>query len=374
MEHVSEDEKIILIEDDTVVQRLVETGITTMGLPFESYADPGEGVEAIRRERPALVILDIELPGFNGFEACRRIREFAGTELPIIFLTVKADTKSRLKGFNLGAVDYIPKPFDLKELIARIKVQMKGKRMVDELRREKLVLEMHDAARREMTDLLVHDLKTPLTNLGGTLAMIRTDPAFANSEYRRLIANSGSTAELMLLMLNDILDANQSDSDGKLMAANFELFDVQETIRTLHSILEPKMLAYGITQEISVDPELRRFNSDPSLLLRILMNIFANAIKVSAKGSQVSLHARVDGKNALFEIADRGPGIPEEELGRIFEKFVRLDNGISRRRGNGIGLYFCRLAAKALGGRVWAEGRDGGGSVFFLELPITSSK
>jgi two-component system sensor histidine kinase/response regulator len=360
--------KVLLIEDDPIVLGLVQTALGSGGFQVTTCATAAEGARLFSQNPPDLVILDIGLPDGSGLDLCKTLGLGLTIDTPFMFLTARDDLQSRLAAFAAGAHDYVLKPFAVDELLARVKVQFHIKQLHDDLSRKNYDLELANRARQDVTDMIVHDLKTPLTSIMGTLGLITARGLIPEGSQSKLVESAGAAADFMLLMVNDLLDVGRAEKAGlKTELAPLELEPFFEKIRRLFA---HRLERGGKTLAVRVAPGLERLTTDHILLFRILVNLIANALKISPPGGAVEVEAAREESGFLFRVLDRGPGIPDAMKKAIFEKYsTQQPKSLSEDGGTGIGLTFCRLAVQALGGRIWAEDRPGGGSVFLVRLP-----
>ena len=223
--------------------------------------------------------------------------------------------------------------------------------------------------REDLTNMLVHDLRSPLTVIMGTLALMdRAKP----EDFAQLRTMAQHNSERILKMVNELLDISKLES-GQLILHPTNV-DVAALLNEVSARFAPLATEAAITLESEIAPALPAISADSEILQRVLSNLVDNAIKFTPDGGRIRLAARCeapDGPNALLlSVSDSGPGIPLEAQGRIFEKFKQAGNTPGRRRGTGLGLAFCRLAAEAHGGRIWVESTPGHGATFTIALPL----
>ncbi|MBI3551317.1 MAG: hybrid sensor histidine kinase/response regulator [Elusimicrobia bacterium] len=365
--------KILVVEDDIAIQGFCQTVLESAGFSVKSVSTATEGLKSFQEDTPDMVILDIGLPDGNGLDLGKKMGLGPECAVSFLFLTARQDLNTRLDCFQSGAQDYIQKPFAVEELLARVKVHLKVKKSHDELVKRNYELELRQRARQDLTDMLVHDLKAPLTSIKGTLELIKARGLISDDAYKNLLEYAGTAAEFMLLMLNDLLDIGQAATVG--LKAEIGPADMTFIFDKLGALFEGRARKLGVTLERQIAADSKTLDTDQNLVFRILANLIQNALKVSDKGGKVQLSAsRKDGV-ARFTIADRGPGVPSKDKERIFEKYTTTSRKIvSTDSGSGVGLTFCRLAAAALKGKVWVDDRPGGGSLFMLEFPIPAAK
>jgi len=360
--------KILIVDDNPTIRAIAAAALQRAGDQTLPAATGQEALALFSKEKPDLVVLDVELPDAVGYDVCRAMRA-EDQDVPVLFLTAHVSLSSRLKGFEAGGQDYIPKPFSTQELRARVHAHLELKHKQEELSRKNCELELQDRMRRDMEDMIVHDLKSPLAAIQATLGIIRQSGLIADSDYRRLLDTSERAAGRLLLMINDLLDVSKAEAGG--LRAEFQEVEVCKVLEGAGELLRPMALRCNTKCSVSCPPSIGTIHTDQSFLFRILVNLVSNALRFSRAGDEVLLECARDGKSVRFSVSDRGPGIPDKFKSKVFEKFVQLKKGrMTIQQGTGIGLAFCRLASQAMGAKIWVEDREGGGSRFVLELPV----
>jgi len=215
--------------------------------------------------------------------------------------------------------------------------------------------------------MIVHDLKAPLASIKGTLELSMKHGLITEPAYKNLMTSAGTAADFMLLMLNDLLDLGQAEQASlvpELAPVNLEIL-----VSKLQTIFQGHCRAREVRLDTRVAPEAVLLQTDANLLFRILVNLVSNAIKASPHKEAVTLEVALPQGLPRLTVADRGQGVPNDRKSRIFDKYATGNP----RQGTGIGLAFCRVATQALKGKIRVEDRPGGGSLFIVELPPSSS-
>ncbi len=363
---------ILVVEDDIAIQGFCQTVLESAGFRVNAVATAADGFESFKKDPPDLIVLDYALPDGNGMDLAKKMGLDGKKSIPFLFLTARQDLKTRLECFQLGAHDYIQKPFAVEEVLARVKVHLKIKSSYDEVANKNYELELRERARQDLTDMLVHDLKAPLTSIQGTLELITARGLISGDAYKNLLSYAGTAAEFMLLMLNDLLDIGQASSSVGLKVEKSET-EVSALFDKLVALFAGRTQKLGVALEPQLESAAMTVVTDRNLVFRILANLIQNALKVSPKGEKVLLLGAERDGLARFSVADRGRGVPAADKERIFDKYTTTAKRNMMESGSGVGLTFCRLAAKALDGKVWVEDRPGGGSVFVLEVKCLAS-
>jgi two-component system sensor histidine kinase/response regulator len=360
--------RVLVVEDDPVIQLYCREALERGGFTVDSCGTVAEA-RALLERKPELLVLDLNLPDGNGLELMREVQK-RGHAPPILFMTAAGDLKTRLDCFQQGAQDYLLKPFHADELLARVKVHLHIKKSHDDLRRRNDELELIARARQDMADMIVHDLKAPLSSIKGTLDLIVMHGLISEQGYASLLENAGSAADFMLLMLNDLLDVGQAQETG--LKPEIAPFEVPALFKKLSALFSGRCRQTKVELRFRAGADARLLASDQNLIYRLAANLIANAIKASPRGAVVEVEALLAGGRLRLSVSDSGKGVADAEKQTIFEKYVTVSRKTEELySGTGLGLTFCRLAAQALKGRIWVEDRDGGGSRFILELPFS---
>jgi len=364
--------KILVVDDNAQNRELARATLDDEGYEVVLANDGAEALLAFEREHPDCILLDVRMPGLDGFAVCTRIRTLPeGADVPIVFLTALRDVDTFDQALRAGGDDFLTKPVRPTELLVRVQAALKLRRMSADLR------ETYDLVRRQRDDLMrlqlqkerlssfvVHDLKNPVGAMdlhAQVLLADRTLPQKARDAAEHIRSDARS---LMRLILN-LLDISKSE-EGKLAPRRAEL-DVAALAReALESVrLRAQLAGVSIAAELPATP----FRVDPDLLRRVLENLFDNAIRHTPKGGKVELSSRLEPGHLSLALRDTGPGVPPELRERIFDPFLQVEVGQRAVSGRGLGLTFCRLAVEAHGGKIWVEDAAPGAR-FCIEIPL----
>ena len=359
--------KIILVEDDPHNRALAQEILAAAGHEVRACATAAETLKTFQQWRPDLFLLDIGLPDGNGVDLCQSLKEAGALGIPFIFLTGQGEIATRVACFSAGAQDYVQKPFAAAELLARVNVHLGVKKDRETLVEKNRELELRARVRQDLMDMVVHDMKSPLASIKGSLEIIRAQGMISEEKYRFLLANAEHAADLTLLMLNDFLDINQAQQVGiKAVKEEVEVAPVFSKLTALFSgRCEKKKVKLACVLAKGGKTAL----TDRNLLFRVLANLLSNAVKISVPGQEIELAWSRKKGTDRFIVSDRGPGVPDESKLQVFEKYTSMiRNSQIVESSSGIGLAFCSVAAKAIGAKIWVEDRPGGGSLFILEL------
>ncbi len=365
---------VLVIDDNAENRALARATLEDEGYRAVLASGGEEGLQAFERERPDCILLDVRMPGLDGFAVCERIRALpGGGDVPIVFLTALRDLDTFDRAQSSGGDDFLTKPVRPTELAMRIQAALKLRRVSSELR------ETYDLVRRQRDDLMrlqlkkerltsfvVHDLKNPVNSMDLHAQVLLREEGL--SERARRSADSiRSEARALLRLVLNLLDISKSE-EGRLLVRPSSV-DLPALLAEVASAHRVDAEACGVRLEHAAS--VGRVTADPDLLRRVLENLLDNAIRHAPEGSVVRLDARAGEADVEIRVADQGSGIAPELRERVFDRFVQVDardRPAASRAGRGLGLTFCKLAVEAHGGAIGIE--DGApGAVFCVRLP-----
>lgn len=362
----------ILVIDDTLQNRLLaEAQLEAEGYVVTSAENGAEGLALLAREAFDLVLLDVMMPGIDGFETCRRLRKLPnGAEIPVLFLTASHETAIHERAIESGGDDFLRKPIERTELLLRVRSLIRITRLQVAIRRERDALVRLQEQKDLLTALLVHDLKNPLSSVIANTQFVLDNPEV--DDRQSALEDVLSAAEAIHQMVMNLLDIGRAE-DGAL-APSLEEVDVARLFTDLQSYSRRRLALRR--QELRVSDLARSpktIRADASLLSRMLQNLLDNSTKYTPVGGTVHLEAEVVDEAFRLSVRDTGPGIPLDQRARIFEKYGQVEGRVAR-DSRGLGLVFCRLAAEAHGGKIWVEESHPHGSVFVIEMPLRTKE
>jgi signal transduction histidine kinase len=364
---VTEQPASILIVDDTIENlRLLAALLGERGFEARPVRSGAEALEAAKHAAPDLILLDITMPGMDGYETCTRLKSMPGlADVPIIFITALGELADKVKAFEVGGADYITKPFQIEEVLARVRVHMALRKAQVELAQNYDRLRSLEQLRDELIHMVVHDMRSPLTVVLAQLQFIHDDISGVVAEpVMKDLDAAIQAAGVINRMANDLLDVSRME-EGKL-PLNRQATDLAQLARAVQTAISGWQR--GRTMDVDA-PGPVPADCDPEIVRRVLENLVSNAIKHTPEDGTITI-ALTPGSPSRVAVMDRGPGVPAQARDRIFEKFGTLATRQSQTyHSAGLGLAFCKLAVEAHGGRIGIDDRDGGGSVFWFELP-----
>jgi CheY-like chemotaxis protein len=361
----------ILIVDDTPANLgvLVET-LGEAGYQLMVAEDGEEALAQTERTLPDLILLDVMMPGIDGFETCRRLKQRAATrEVPVLFMTALNETTDKVKAFAAGAVDYITKPIEHEEAMARVQTHLTLRRLQRELRSQLTVKE-------RFMRIAGHDLRNPLCLIimAGELArrqLARGEPAGAAPEaLARYVDNIAQSAMQMRRIIDTFLEIRPSTPGDATSRVDLGLLAAAIARQHEHAA-ERKQIA--LATELA--ERLPLAQCDAAHAYQACSNFTSNALKFTPPGGRVTIRTRVRASGVVrVEVHDSGPGVPAHERGQLFREHAQLSpRPTAGEESNGVGLAIVKHLIESQAGAVGAEFPVSGGSVFWFELPAPSA-
>jgi signal transduction histidine kinase len=377
----------VLVADDEPINREVLTGALQAEFQVSAVPDGEHCLAALRQGNVDLLVLDIMMPGLSGYDVLSRMREEGLLErTPVIVLSAKSSPQSVVKGLELGASDYLGKPFHREELLCRIRTQLQilaQRRLLEkEIREKSQALRTAERASYVKTQFLAnmsHEIRTPINGILGFATLGAEDGAADPNEQRELFANIEQCTSRLLKVVDDIFDLTKIESrELEFVIAECDPGRILAEVRRRWA---PQAREKGLELTVEQTSELERpIWSDARRLEQVIDCVVDNAIKFTPQG-RVTVHGRRVRHQALgtefIEVAvtDTGIGIEDAKIDEVFIPFLQAD--ISMRRsygGTGLGLSLARLLARMLGGDVTVESELGRGSTFTITVPVDSRR
>ncbi len=348
----------ILVVDDDADNRLgyVEL-LRDAGYRVREAPDGAGCLQAVEQRPPSLILLDVSMPGLDGFETLRRLRAGAHRDVPVILVTgQRVDAESVGAGLALGAEEYLQKPVRPAELRARIRALL----TIAAARREL------EALKRDQTAMLVHDLKQPLAVIALRAEFIEdveTDPEMQQSAHAIRAA-----CRQMEALINSVLEMSRVDAGQMtLQCAPAALGAVvAETVAEMRDLAVRR----GVVLAVHADP-VAEATLDRAKVVQVLQNLVGNALKFTPAGGRIDVSVRGGGGEVIVAVEDSGPGLSDADPGELFDRWHQTKAGRAR-GGTGLGLAIARAIVEAHGGRIGAGARADGerGARFWFTLPL----
>jgi signal transduction histidine kinase len=329
-----------------------------------------EAWEKIESGKPDLLILDLMMPDLDGWELCRLVRRSQTkeiTEIGILMLSARAMPEDRVYGLEIGADDYLTKPFSLSELVLRVEKLARKRKSVNELKEE--MESLQSSMHKKETDLkrVVHDLKNPLLSIGASAKrMLRRSQ---DEEELKILGMIYDSSVRLTGWIDDTLSSNKLEAEIKEV-------DIQQLIQQVVNLLKETSEEKKIEICFDSSASIPHISCHEQLMFRTIENLLNNALKYTPAGGKVDVTITPylqwkEGGFVEISVKDTGVGILEDEIDRIFEPFYRGRNHLNQ-AGAGLGLSFAKQAVELHGGKILVQSEPRKGSTFSILLPVKS--
>jgi two-component system, sensor histidine kinase and response regulator len=361
---LQESKSSILIVDDTQENlKILDAILQHAGYNISTHVDGLSALDYIKTSKPDLILLDVMMPQMDGFEVCEKLKSDPDTKnIPVIFLTARSSLDDLLKGFRVGGIDYIKKPFRKDELLARVSSHI-------ELIRTKKLLEESNHTKDLLFSVIAHDLKN---NIGGSVSWLRIlddadsqmPPEQQKDIIRTVLENSESTMHLM----ENLLDWARDQRDA--ISLN------PESLNILDIIDESALSCSGLIKKkkIIIENKLKSEDicyCDRNTLKTIIRNLISNAIKYSKENGKITISGESNNNVLCISISDEGIGMDKDTVNLLFSDVkISSKTGTSGEKGTGFGLKLCKQFIEMNKGNIGVKSEPNKGSTFFFTIPI----
>jgi signal transduction histidine kinase len=361
---------VILIVDDVMENiRLLKNLLQDIG----QIVFARNGLEALaqaERHAPHIVLLDVIMPDMDGHETCRRLKANPHTaEIPVIFVTANDAESDEAQGLALGAIDYITKPYAPAVVRARVRNHLELVRAHSEVRQFKEKLEASERARRQWVADTSHELRTPITILNAHLEAIRDGVIQISDEEVSLLLETVRSMEKLVADLHDLARA-----DAGAQAFYFAEVDLGAMLQEIRDGFAPQFARQSLECRFENLDCTVVLPADRQRLAQAVSNLLGNSLRYTDAGGQVLMALSEEGDAIVVRIEDSLPGVPDEALPMLFDRFYRVDGSRNRASGgSGLGLPICQAIVQAHGGQIAVRASELGGLCVEIRLPKTRS-
>ncbi|WP_298652988.1 hybrid sensor histidine kinase/response regulator [uncultured Proteiniphilum sp.] len=365
--------KILIVDDIPANVWLLKVMLEQSGLQVFTAENAEEAFNRLTKEKIDLILLDVLMPDVNGFELAERLKNNPDyQEIPIIFLTALNTPADIVKGFHLGAGDFISKPFNKEELLVRVRHQLTLLEAKRTIQRQTAELKKTIAGRDALYSVIAHDLRLPISSLKMTLNVLilkMEEQQIGGREILEMIQSANEISEQLFTLLDNLLKWTRSQL-GKLEAIpqDINLAELAEGVVEVFSMI-------AATKKIKIN-----FQSSPvgdtgifvdiDMIKTAIRNLLSNAIKFSYSGSEIDVVVESDEREVFLSVIDRGCGISPHDQGKLLDVTTPYTTfGTGHESGSGLGLLLVNEFMKLNNGRLFFKSEEGEGSTFSFALP-----
>ncbi len=371
---------ILIVDDDDIIIDGLQALLDGEGYDFVGTTEGAQALNIVREQKIDLVLLDILMPGMDGLKVCAALKRDERTKnIPVLMVTSLTGKSDRLMAMESGADDFLTKPVDGTELLIRVKSLLRIKAYYDELiisnneiREKNVKLEQLEKAKNDLTQMIVHDLKGPLTAIVGNIDLALYEMGEENSEQMKHIITAGENCRDLQGMIDEILAITRLE-EGKMLLKVVPS-DLADITRYIMDSFCQQTEDEKISIKFDIGTGLSGLEFDPSIIRRVLFNLIDNAVRHTPQGGSVEIQLKnmPETGEVSWSIWNSGKGLPEEYHEKIFEKYEQVAH---RKSGifpgkSGLGLPFCKMAIEAHHGELTLESGDfSNGARFTFTLP-----
>jgi two-component system sensor histidine kinase/response regulator len=369
---------VILIVDDRPMNLNVLMGfLENVGYKVLIAVDGEGAIEQAEYAQPDVILLDVMMPGIDGFETCKRLKANELTHrIPVIFMTALSDVTDKVRGFEVGAVDYVTKPLQQEEVIARVNTHLMIHRQQKQIRylmeQDRIQYENLSYMKDQLLSTASHELKNPLASIMLSIDILRrTLPSEDLKTLERLNLIQQS-AHYMRDLISNLLDMARLETQAEVQRVDVS---VKELIKEGLN----RQIQFATENGITLVGKLPDYDTvihcEPFQIDQVIQNLLSNAIKYTPSGRQVEVKTETDEHNVYVEVQDQGIGIPQPDLPYIFDKFYRVRTTEHRAvTGTGLGLSIVREIIRQHHGEIFVDSHPGVGTTFRFSLPLKNNR
>ncbi len=360
---------VLVVDDNKDNLKVVSNFLKNEGYQI-ALAINAEDAGKILEDTPIdLVLLDVMMPGTDGFAFCRQIKKkkrFA--DLPVIFLTAKTDTSDLVEGFEAGGVDYITKPFQKKELVARVNSHVELAIAKNRIREQAEEIKKINRTKDRLYSIIAHDIKSPFSNISmliSTLAEGYLEPG--SEEYEEILQSINRSTQETYALLENLLQWTRSQTGD--LEVDPEILNMKELANRAFRFSELNAKNKHIDLKMEMEDTLP-VHADRNMMQSVIQNLVGNAIKFTPEGEKVTIKGEQEDEQVVIQVVDTGVGISEENMKKLFVDRGQLTTrGTNDEKGSGLGLLLVQTFVEQNGGKIEAKSKPGEGTTFTLTFP-----
>lgn len=371
MEIKKSDYTVLIVDDVDANVLLLKLLISKAGYKILTATNGQEAIKLVEENNPDLILLDIMMPIMDGHEVAKKLKEMPDkANIPIIFLSALSSTEDIVKGFKLGAADYITKPFNKDELLTRINHQVDLIHAKKTIVQQTIELKKTIQGRDKLYSVIAHDLRSPIASIRMVMeVLINGIPKEAlEPEMYDLLIMANRLTDDSFNLLDNLLKWTKSQT-GRLNTVFQDDVHIMDLITGVVDVMRGVAKLKNITVNLH-GTTTRTARLDIDMIKTALRNIMSNAIKFSYDNSTVDVSVKEEESRVIIEVKDQGAGINKEKQKLLFKTDTHFTSfGTGNEEGSGLGLLLCNEFVKRNGGTLWFTSEEGKGSVFSFDIP-----
>jgi len=365
-----QDFSILVVDDNKENLKVVSNFLKTEGYQIALSLDADDALNILKENKIDLILLDVMMPGTDGFTFCRQLKKNDQLkDIPVVFLTAKTETSDLVEGFGVGGVDYITKPFQKEELIARVNNHVALAHAKNQVIKQAEEIQKINRTKDRLYSVIAHDIKSPFANISMLISSLAEGYIDTGSEeYNEVLQNiNSSTQETYTLLINLLQWTRSQTGDLEL---SIEEITAESLISSVVRFMGQQAAKKQIDLSYSVSEGLT-MKADQNMMKSVLQNITGNAIKFTKPGGKVFLNAFQKQDRLIIEVKDNGIGISKENIKKLFvDKGQLTTRGTNDEKGSGLGLLLVKEFVQRHNGNINVESTEGEGTTFTLCFPV----
>jgi two-component system sensor histidine kinase/response regulator len=360
---------VLIVDDNSNNLKIIAITLRELNYRLVIATNGQSAIEMVEKTRPDLVLLDIMMPGMDGYETCEIIKSKKENEnIPVIFLTALNEKANIVKGFEVGGVDYITKPFNKEELISRVETHLELKFTQDALKKNTKYLSDLNSLKDKMFSVIGHDLRSPLGSVKMTLEFLsETISQASHEELQTTVDFLLKTTNEAFGLLDNLLGWGRSQSGN--ISINKEKIDLADLVNSVYLLHKKNIIAKNI-EFVNNVLKGTTICADLNTITSVFRNLLSNAIKFTPNYGSIIISSVKLENSIRIEVKDTGVGIPIENIPKLFDSSQHLTTyGTNSESGSGLGLNLCNDFVKLNNGEISVESEIGKGTSFYIEIP-----
>jgi two-component system sensor histidine kinase/response regulator len=364
---------ILIVDDNKKNLQVLGNILHEEGYKIAVAQDGYQAIKLAKKIKPGLILMDIMMPGIDGFEACLNLKSKKELkDIPVVFLTARSETTDIVEGFKKGGVDYITKPFKKEEMLVRVKTHMELENARKMLKITAEELKAANAGKDRLFSIIAHDLRHPLANLKSLLELLLFDyESLTKENIIKCFKEIKDSTDETFNLLQNLLQWSRNEM-GSLNYKPVQ-FMLTDSVNSAIALFKQSCGKKNITIDYQSGDNVKVF-ADKDMVDTILRNLINNAIKFSFENSSIIISDKLSDGKVEIKIQDFGKGISEDIKKVLFDKTkIITTRGTKNEKGTGVGLNLCREFVEKNNGDLWFESEEDKGSTFYFTLPVPFS-
>ena len=366
MENLASQYTVLVVDDVPTNVMLVQAILKKEGYTLLTTDSGAKALRIAQEKHPNLILLDIMMPEMDGYEVLQHLKSNPETNnIPVIIMSALSDMQSIVKGYQLGATEYVTKPFQREELVKRVAHRYE----LFSIKRIKQELENTIESRDTLYSVIAHDLRSPLGSLKmmNNAILMMVDKSQVSDEVYEMLQMMNKTSEEIFQLLDNLLKWAKNRLNKQSIYK--QQVDINSIVSSTADIFIPMAAQKGISIVIDgLDKELMG-SVDIDMVKTIVRNLVSNAVKFSYEKGTITISTKTDGNFVIVSVKDSGKGIKAEDQGKLLKQNTHFTSyGTNNEKGSGLGLMLCKDFVEQMGGKLWFDSEEGKGTTFHFSL------